>query len=72
MVGFFFVGVSYVCTSHSTHGVFSPALVRSACIGWVMFGLVPGYIVTGFVHVVSVLAQFSVINWATLFFLINE
>jgi hypothetical protein len=30
-----------------------------------------GYVVVG-VPVVSVLARFSVINWATLFFLINE
>jgi hypothetical protein len=50
---FIFVGVSRVCSSHSTHGVFSPALVggRLILVGWCCVGFAP---------VVLVLARFSV------------
>jgi hypothetical protein len=50
---FIFVGASRVCSSHSTHGVFSPALVGGRLV------LVECYCV-GFASVVSVLAWFPV------------
>jgi hypothetical protein len=60
---FIFVGVSRICSSYSTHGVFSPTLVGGR-LGWVVLcGLCP---------VVSVLARFPLINRAILFILINK
>jgi hypothetical protein len=53
VVFFTSVGASRVCSSHSTHGVFSPALVggRLVLVGWGCVGFAP---------VVSILAQFSI------------
>jgi hypothetical protein len=49
-VGFFFVGASYVCSSHSIYGVFLSGFgMRSSRLCWV-----------GFALVVSVLIRFSV------------
>jgi hypothetical protein len=65
-IGFFiFVGVSHVCSSHRTHGVFYLALVRGrpVLVEWCCLGFVP---------IISVLARFLLINRAAVFFLINE
>jgi hypothetical protein len=38
---FIFVGASRVCSSHSTHGVFSPALIGDRLVWVVLCGLCP-------------------------------
>jgi hypothetical protein len=62
---FTFVGVSRVCSSHSTHGVFSPAWL-DVVSSWL------GGVVWAFSLLYRFYSGFLLINQTTLFFLINE